>query len=49
MLPTLIHLIEVIRRALRRANDGISMLAEANQEAQEFRRSLRGRYPHAED
>jgi hypothetical protein len=49
MLPTLIHLIEVIRRALRRANDGISMLAEAYQEAQEFRRSLRGRYPHAED
>jgi hypothetical protein len=49
MLPTLIHLIEVIRRALRKANDGMSMLAEVYQEAQEFRRSLRRKYPHAED
>jgi hypothetical protein len=43
------HLIDVIRRALRRANNGMSMLADAYQEAQEFRRSLRRKYPYAED
>jgi hypothetical protein len=43
------HLIDVIRRALRRANNGMSMLADVYQEAQEFRRSLRRKYPQAED
>jgi hypothetical protein len=49
MLPTLIHLIEVIRRALRKANDGMSMLAEVYQEAQELRRRLRRKAPRTED
>ena len=49
MLPTLIHLIDLIRRALRKANRGMSILADAYEEAQEFRRTLRRKYPHAED
>ena len=49
MLPILIHLIHLIRRAVRRANHGMSMLADVYEEAQEFRRSLRRKYPHAED
>ena len=49
MLPTLIHLIEAIRRALRKANNGMSMLAEVYQEAQEFRRRLWRKYPQAGD
>jgi hypothetical protein len=43
------HLIDLIRRALRKANNGMSMLADVYQEAQEFRRSLRRKYPHVED
>jgi hypothetical protein len=49
MLPTLIHLLEVIRRAFRKANDGMSMLAEVYQEAQELRRRLRRKAPRTED
>ena len=49
MLPTVIHLINLIRRALRKANSGMSILADAYEEAQEFRRTLRRKYPHAED
>ena len=36
MLPTLIHLIELIRRALGKANRGMSILADAYEEAQEI-------------
>ena len=48
MIATVIHLIEAIRRALKRANNGLSIIAEAFAEALDLQRAAKRKYPFAE-
>ena len=48
MIATVIHLIEAIRRALKRANNGLSMIVEAFGEALDQHRAARRKYPFSE-
>ena len=48
MIATVIHLIEAIRRALKRANKGLSMIAETFAEALDQHRAARRKYPFSQ-
>lgn len=49
MIATAIYVVNAIRRALDKAGRGLSMLADAFTEAQEFRRAMRRKHRHAEE
>jgi hypothetical protein len=49
MLPTLIYILDAIRRALQKLGRGISLFADACDEAEEFRRTMHRRYWHLEE
>jgi hypothetical protein len=48
MIPFLIYLLEMLRRAMRRANRGLVILASAFAEAMEDWRTMKKKYPFAE-
>jgi len=48
MLPTVIYLIEAIRRALKKSSRGVFMLVDVFGEAMEDWRKARRKYPFAE-
>lgn len=48
MIPTLLHVINAIRRALKRANQGLSLVADAFSEAMDDCHAARRKYPFAE-
>ena len=48
MLPILIHLLQALRRALKKSGRGLSMLAETFQEAMDDWRKAKRKYPFAE-
>jgi hypothetical protein len=48
MLPTVIYLIEAIRRALKKSGRGASMLVDVFGEAMEDWRKAKRKYPFAE-
>jgi hypothetical protein len=49
MIATAIYILDAIRRALDKAGRGLSMLADAFAEAQEFRRAMRRKHRHVEE
>lgn len=49
MLPTLVYVIDAIRRALQKARRGMFMLADSFVEGQEFRRTMRAKYRYMEE
>jgi hypothetical protein len=48
MLPTVIYLLEAIRRAFKKSGRGLSMVAEVFQEAMSDWRKAQRKYPFAE-
>jgi hypothetical protein len=48
MLPTVIYILDVIRRALEKANRGLSMVADAFEEALHMSHAARKRFPFGE-
>ena len=48
MLPTIIYLLEAIRRALKKSTRGIFMLVEVFAEAMDDWRKAKRKYPFAE-
>ncbi len=48
MLPTVIYLLEALRRALQKSGRGLSMVAEVFGEAMEHWRRSSRKYPFAE-
>jgi hypothetical protein len=48
MLPTVIHLLDTIRRALNKGGRGLFMLAATFNEAMDQSRAARRRYPFVE-
>jgi hypothetical protein len=48
MIPTLIYVLGAIRRALKKAGRGLSMIAEVFTEALEQSHAARRKYPFAE-
>ena len=48
MLPTVIYLLDIIRRALKKSARGIFMLADVFQEAMDDWRKAKRKYPFAE-
>ena len=48
MLPTVIYLIEAIRRALKKSGRGVSMLIDVFGEAMDDWRKAKRKYPFAE-
>ena len=48
MLPTVIYLIEAIRRALKKSGRGVFMVVDAFGEAMEHWRQAKRKYPFAE-
>ncbi len=48
MLPVVIYLVEVIRRALKKSGRGVFMLAEVFTEAMDDWRKAKRKYPSAE-
>lgn len=44
MLPTTIYVIKTIVRALKKTGRGVSIVIESYFEAQDFRRTTRGKY-----
>ena len=48
MLPTVIYVLGAIRRALKKAGRGLSMLADAFGEALDHRREMMRKFPFAE-
>ncbi len=49
MLPTIVYVLDAIRRAFNKSGRGLSMLAHAFAEAQELRRAIRRKYRHMEE
>ena len=49
MIATAIYILNAIRRALDKTGRGLSMLADAFAEAQEFRRAMRRKHRHVEE
>ena len=49
MIATAIYVLNAIRRALDKTGRGLSMLADAFVEAQEFRRTMRRKHRHVEE
>ena len=49
MIPTVIYVVHAIRRAFGKIGRGLSMLADAFAEAQDFRRAAHRKYPHVEE
>jgi hypothetical protein len=45
MLPTIIYVIDAIRRALEKTGRGVSIVIQAFYEAQKFRHATRSKYP----
>lgn len=48
MLPTVIYLLDALRRALQKSGRGLSMVAKVFTEAMEHRRRAARKYPFAE-
>ena len=48
MLPTVIYLLEAIRRALKKSGRGVSIVVEAFGEAMDDWRKAKRKYPFAE-
>jgi hypothetical protein len=48
MLPIIIHLIQSLRRALKKGSRGLSILVDTFQEAMEDWRKAKRKYPFAE-
>jgi hypothetical protein len=48
MLPTIIFVLDAIRRALKKSGRGLSILADAFGEALDRRREMQPRWPFAE-
>ena len=48
MLPIIIHLLEALRRALNKSGRGLSLIADAFQEAMQDWRKAHRRYPFSE-
>jgi len=48
MLPIIIHLLQALRRALKKSGRGLSILTETFQEAMEDWRKAKRKYPFAE-
>jgi len=49
MLATALYILEAIRRAFKNINRVLSMLADAFEEAQDFRRAAQRKYQHIEE
>ena len=49
MLATAVYILDAIRRAFDKTGRGLSMLADAFEEAQAFRRAAQRKFPHLEE
>jgi hypothetical protein len=49
MLAAAFYVLDAIRRAFDKTNRGLAMLADAFEEAQDFRRAAQRRHPHIEE
>ena len=49
MLATALYILDAIRRAFDKTGRGLSMLADAFEEMQDFRRAAQRKFPHIEE